>query len=95
MPLATLVRFLTPENAAEWVEKASKLTVLELQAMLKGQTAEGEKTTTGTSDTQTFKVKLHTDQMETVQSALSKGKAEFSTEFDAVLGKGTTDGHSP
>ena len=82
--LKDLARFLTPENAAEWVEKASKLTVLELQAMLKGQAAEGEKTEKATSDVTVLKFKLHKDQLETVQSALSKGKAEFQTEFDSV-----------
>lgn len=92
--LKDLARHLTPENLAEWVAKAEKLTVLELQAALKAQTegtapAEATKTT---SDTALFKVKLKNDQLETVTSALAKAKADLQTEFDNVALEGICAG---
>lgn len=83
--LKDLARHLTLENVDSWVEKASKLSVVELQAVLKGDgTEKAGKSVEGTSDSVKFKVTLKTDQNETVQSALSKAKAEVGTQFDAV-----------
>lgn len=82
--LKDIARFLTKDNVDEWVEKASKLTVIELQKMLKEGTTEAAGDAKTTSDSVTFKVKLHTDQLEIVQSALAKAKAETNTEHDNV-----------
>lgn len=84
--LKDLARHLTVENVDGWVEKAMKLTVTELQAVLKDQEGgEGKaKSVEGSGDVVKFKVNLKTDQNDTVQSALSKAKAEVGTEFDSV-----------
>lgn len=81
--LKDLAKHLTPENVDEWVEKASKLTVSELQQLLKG-TGDAEKggTVSTTSTMQTMKFVLVNDQIETVKAALAKVKAEVNTEHD-------------
>lgn len=81
--LKDLARILTNENVDMWVEKAKSLSVVELQALLKGNTeAGGEAKTTSDSTKMVFKLKA--DQVETVQAALSKAKIEGNTEFDSV-----------
>jgi hypothetical protein len=80
--LKDLAKHLTPENVDEWVAKAQNVTVTELQAMLKATASDSPDKTT--SDTTTLKFKFKNDQLETVQSALSKAKAETNTEFDNV-----------
>jgi len=62
--LKDLARILTPENVDEWVAKAEKCTVIELQAMLKaGQPGEeGEKTAKTTDDIVKMTFKLKQDQ---------------------------------
>ncbi len=83
--LKDLVDILTLENVDEWVEKALNLTVKELQLLIKGAAPEGGAGTEKTSDgIVVLKFKLQGDQAETVQSALSKAKAEVGTEFDTV-----------
>jgi hypothetical protein len=84
--LKELAKVLTLDNVDEWVPKAEKVTVLELQALIKGTASEGTEggTVTGSDETQTFKVKLKNDQIETVRSALAKAKAELNTEFDSA-----------
>lgn len=80
---------LTPDNVDEWVSKAVAMTVLQLQDAVKayGKAGSGEDATTGytvTSMVTTLTFKVHTDQKETVRSALDKAKAEVNTEFDTV-----------
>jgi hypothetical protein len=84
--LKDLAPILTPENVDEWVEKASKLTVIELQALIKANqpSGEGEKTAKTTDDVVKIAFKLKTDQAEIVQQALAKAKGELHTEFDTV-----------
>lgn len=83
--LKDLARHLTVENVDEWAAKAEKLTVAELQMVLKGNTEDGkESTTNATSDTVKLKFTLKADQAETVSAALNKAKAEVATEFDSV-----------
>lgn len=79
-----LVSVLTLENVDEWVEKASALTVKELQLLLKGEATGPDGTPKTTSDVVAKKFMLHSDQVETVESALSKAKAEIGTEHDNV-----------
>lgn len=83
--LKDLVAVLTLENVDEWVAKALTLTVLELQAALKAGVSPGaagsEKTT---SEYTKLKFDVKTDQLETIQQAVNKAKAETATEFDAV-----------
>lgn len=92
--LKDLAPILTLENLEEWVEKASKCTVVELQALIKAATnPSGEATSTKTtSDSVTVKFKLHNDQNEVVQSALAKAKGELTTEFDNVALAGICTG---
>jgi hypothetical protein len=83
--LKDLAEILTPENVDEWVEKASKLTVAELQAVLKGAAASSSKASTTTTDeVSVIKFKLHNDQLDTITSALNKAKGEVGTEHDTV-----------
>lgn len=83
--LKDLVSILTAENVDEWVAKAKDLTVVQLQAMLKATpNQESEGTTKTTSDTSVKKFILKNDQIDTVNSALAKAKADAGTEFDNV-----------
>lgn len=84
--LKDLARFLTQENVDEWVAKATPVTVVELQKMLKDSAGVGDVNTTveASSDSVTVKFKLKADQQETVQQALAKAKAEAGTEYDTV-----------
>lgn len=83
--LKDLVELLTLENVDEWVAKALPLTYKELMLLIKGAAPEGGEGTSKTTDgIVNLKFKLQPDQAETVQSALSKAKAEVGTEFDTV-----------
>lgn len=83
--LKDLAKVLTAENIDEWVAKAEIATVIELQAMLKATApADGSAPPTTVDDVKTMKFKLKADQVETVQEALNKAKAEAGTEFDNV-----------
>lgn len=85
---------LTLENLDEWVEKASKVTVMELQALLKAGKTTGESTSASTtSDSVTLKYKLHTDQADAVQNAVAKAKGELATDFDNVALAGICTGY--
>lgn len=81
--LKDLAAILTLDNVDEWVAKASGVTVLELQAMLKAKPESGgaEKTT---DDIVKLKFNVKQDQAETIQHALAKAKGEVGTEFDTV-----------
>lgn len=74
----------TAETAAAWVEKALPLTVLQLQAMLKGETGGDEtpETEKGSDDVTTLKFKVHGSQLEVIKQGLSKAKGETQTEHD-------------
>lgn len=77
---------LTAENVDEWVTKATTMSVAELRILIneiKNPSVDGVKSST-TSDSVSLKFKVHSDQVETIQSALSKAKAEVSTEHDNV-----------
>lgn len=84
--LKDLAKTLTPENVDDWVAKAEKCTVLELQALLKaGQVpGEGEKTAKTTDDVVKMAFKFKPDQADVVQQALAKAKGELHTEYDTV-----------
>jgi hypothetical protein len=83
--LKDLSPIITTENLDEWVKKAEALTVLELQALIKGGGEGGTSTTDKTTDDiVVLKYKFKQDQAETVQHALAKAKGEVGTEFDTV-----------
>lgn len=83
--LKDLAKTLTQENVDEWVDKASKVSVIELQAMLKATLPTGEQSSTATtSDTMVKKFVLKNDQIETVNSALASVKAATGTDHDNV-----------
>lgn len=79
--LKDLAPIITLENLAHWVEKAETLTVSELQQLIKGTDAVEEKVKT-TDDVSKITFKLKNDQIEVVQTALAKVKAETGTEYD-------------
>jgi len=83
--LKDLAPIINVDNVDEWVEKAEKLTVIELQAIIKQAGTEGGEKQAKTSD-EIVKVtfKLKASQAETVQQALAKAKGELQTEFDTV-----------
>ena len=84
--LKDLAPILTPENVDEWVAKAEKLTVVELQAAIKAAKPdeEGEKTVKTTDEVVKMTFKLKPDQAEAVTQALAKAKGELHTEYDTV-----------
>lgn len=85
--LKTLARHLTAENAEEWVEKAKKLTVLEIEALLKGATG-SESDGKVVSDIVKLSFKIKNDQAEVINAALAKARADLGTEFDTVALEG-------
>jgi hypothetical protein len=83
--LKDLAPILTSENVDEWVDKASKLTVLELQSVLKAAASGNpDSTANTTADVVRVVFKLKGDQAEALQGALAKAKGELNTEFDSV-----------
>jgi len=80
--LKELAPIITEATAKEWVEKAEKLSVTELKAMLKKGDGAGGKDPKTTSDVVNLKFKLHKDQSELVQNAIAKAKGEAGTEHD-------------
>lgn len=103
--LKDLAQVLTPENVDEWVAKAEKVTVAELQALLKAGEGgeEGEKTQKTSDDLVKMAFKFKADQAEIVTQALAKAKGELHTDFDTVALEnicagyvgGTTEAHKP
>lgn len=93
--LKDLAPILTLENLDEWIAKASNVTVMELQAMIKASLGQGqgESSSSTTSNTVTLKFKLHSEQAESVQTALAKAKGELSTDFDNVALAGICTGY--
>lgn len=82
--LKDLAGVLTVDNVDMWVAKAQNVTVAELQAMLKAEQGEGEKTAKTTDDITKMTFKLKPDQADIVQSAIAKAKGELNTEYDAT-----------
>lgn len=83
--LTKLADIITLENVDAWVEKALKMTVLELEAVLKAKPeGEGETSVKTTDEVVKISFKLKPDQAEIVNQALAKGKGELHTEFDTV-----------
>lgn len=84
--LKDLAPVLTPENVDEWVGKAEKLTVVELQNLLKAQAGEGKGETTAKTTDEIVKMvmKFKPDQADVVQQAIAKAKGELHTEYDTV-----------
>lgn len=82
--LKDLALILTPENVDEWVAKAEKLTVIELQKLLKADEGGGEKAAKTTDELVTMKFKFKQDQADIVTQAIAKAKGELNTEFDTV-----------
>lgn len=81
--LKDLSPILTLENVDEWVAKAEKLTVLELQNVLKA-TPGAEAATKTTDEFVKFSLKLKPDQKSMVDTAIAKAKGELNTEFESV-----------
>lgn len=79
-----LCKILSVVNVDEWVEKAGTMSVKELEAVLKAEKTGEDKSTATESDTKNMKFSLHNDQIDTVNAALAKAKAEFGTEYDNV-----------
>lgn len=82
--LKDLSPVLTVDNVDEWVSKAEKLTVAELQQVLKGATPTGEVGAKTTDDFVKLTFKIKSDQAQIITTALAKAKGELNTEFDTV-----------
>lgn len=92
--LTLLAKIITPETLDAWIEKATPLTVAELKALVKGEAAVGgQQSASTTSSVVRMAFKLHTDQHETVQTALAKAKGELSTDHDNVALAGICSGY--
>jgi len=92
--LKDLAPVLTQENVDEWVAKAEKLTVVELQAAIKASKPQDDTATPKTTDEVvkiTFKFKV--DQADIVNQALSKAKGELHTEYDTVAMENICSGY--
>lgn len=83
--LKDLAAILTLENVDEWVAKAEKMTVLELQAALKATSVPTDAAEKPTDEFSKISLKLKPDQMALYTAAINKGKAELGTEFDSVV----------
>jgi hypothetical protein len=100
-----LAPVITLDTVDSWVEKAEKLSVIELIAVIKAEqpTEGGEKTAKTTDEVVKMVFKLKPDQAEIVTQAMSKAKGELHTEFDTVALEnicsgyvgGTTDVNKP
>lgn len=86
--LREIAKHLTPENTDEWVERASAMKTLQLQAYIAELTAapasDGKVIEGSGSKVTTMTFKLHEDQKETIREALAKCKHETGTEHDSV-----------
>jgi len=91
--LKELSHILTKENAAEWVEIARDLTVLQLQEKIKqfkatgsldAQTTDDEQAAANSTNVSTLTYKVHPDQKETITSAVEKAMTEIGSEFKPV-----------
>lgn len=88
--LKELAGILTPDNVDEWVAIAENMTALQLIDYIAKATAgaEGASSTEdakkSAKETSTKTFKLHKDQRETVEEALTKAKHGGGTEHDAV-----------
>lgn len=84
--LKDLAPIITAENVDEWVAKAEKCSVVELQALIKATKPDegGEKSAKTTDEVVKMTFKLKADQSEIVQQALAKAKGELHTEYDTV-----------
>jgi len=87
--LKELSTILTTANVDEWVLASEGLTVLQLQELIKAQTA-GENSdapapsSSEAKKTSTMTFKVHKDQKEVIREALDKAKHETGTEVDTV-----------
>lgn len=81
--LKDLSGLLTLENVDEWVAKAEKLTVAELQAALKAKDAP-QAPDKPVDEFIRFALKMKTDQKSVIDTAIAKAKGELNTEYDAV-----------
>lgn len=87
--LRDLARYLTLDNVDEWVGKVKDMTVLQMRDYIKqknqGALEGAGDAMPGTNDKVShLHFKLHKDQKETVQEALSLAKHEAGTEYDNV-----------
>jgi hypothetical protein len=86
--LKTIAPKLTLENLDEWVAKAEKLTVLELEALLKEPEAAPDKTANASDGITKLVFKFKPDQYDVASQAIAKAKGELKTEYDSVAAEG-------
>jgi polyhydroxyalkanoate synthesis regulator phasin len=83
--LKDLSRVLTVKNVDTWVAKAKKLTVMQLQEVIKkAENKGGDASEKETSAVTTLTFKLHPDQKDSIREALDKAKSETHTAVDTV-----------
>lgn len=74
----------TAENIADWVKKAEKLTVMQLEDLLKSKSGDQNAIESDVSGSSTLTFKVHGDQKEVIREALEQIKEQSGTTFDAV-----------
>lgn len=83
--LKDLSKVLTQKNVDAWVKRAEKLTVMQLQDVIrKSQNKGGDASEKETSAVTTMTFKLHPDQKDAIREALDKAKKESHTDVDTV-----------
>jgi len=80
--------FITPENVDEWRERALSMTTIQLIEYIKALDASGgenkEQALDDSSKSTTITFKVHEDQKQTIQDAVTKSMKENKTEFQSV-----------
>lgn len=83
-----LTPVITLDNADEWVERASNLTVLQLNEAVKkakeGTLEKSDETPGEAKGVTTFTAKVHPDQKATIEQAIEQAMKEADTEFKGV-----------
>ena len=86
--LKEIAPILTKANAAEWIEKATNCTVLQLQELVKEAKKVGLETTEvpveQSNPITSVSFKCFSDQKETIKQAVKQAKGEAETDSDAV-----------
>jgi DNA-binding transcriptional MerR regulator len=82
--LKTIIGILTKDNVDEWVQKAAAMNTISLEQAVKDFQSSGESPTEPVSNMKTKTFKFAADQMEIVDDALTKAKAQSGTEIDSV-----------
>lgn len=84
--IALIAPIITPKNVESWVNKANKLTYIQLQEAVSKAKNRGSNASESESDPDVtiVKFKVHADQKDVIRQGLDKAKSESNTEYDSV-----------